>query len=142
MIECPNCRVAFSPRHALCPRCKTYEAKLEDRISFLESEAEAALDDGIGPYEVQSMLEKAGVPRDLAYEVVSGRAKNVARGARSRGLKRMLAGLGIFLLSGAFGLIVLLGIPSRLLVKIVFVAAIPGVFLFLLGLRNLLSGRD
>ena len=56
MIECPTCKVSFSPRHRLCPRCKAFEARLEDRVGYLTNTAETALDQGVSPVEVELKL--------------------------------------------------------------------------------------
>jgi hypothetical protein len=86
MIECPFCKISFSPRHSLCPRCKAYEAKLDDRIEYLGNAAEAALDRGITPADVEAMLVEEGVPPLVACEMVAARARKVKRAERAHGL--------------------------------------------------------
>ena len=145
MIDCPACKISFSPRYRICPRCKAYEAKLEDRIEYLTDSAEAALDQGAIPADVESMLLEEGIPPLVAREIVSARARKVKRAARSYGLFRLLGALGVVLLGITLVVIGLLASPSGLgswVLGTGLSLAVAGAWPFLLGVYNVLTGRD
>jgi hypothetical protein len=52
MIECPNCKISFSPSQRQCPRCKVCKSKLDDPIEYLGHSAEEAIDRGLTPADV------------------------------------------------------------------------------------------
>ena len=145
MIECPTCKISFSPRHRLCPRCKAYEARLEDRVDYLANIAETALDDGVVLAEVESMLFEEGVPSLVAHEIVIAAAKKVRRAAKRHAFLRLLGGLAILLPASSLLLVGIFILPSpsgvRLLAAGLFLGAV-GAWPFTLGICGLLTGRD
>jgi hypothetical protein len=142
MIECPTCKVSFSPRHRVCPRCKAYEARLEDRVHYLTDTAETALDQGVSPDEVASKLLEEGVPSLRAHHIVCAGAQKVRRIARRHALVRLLCGLGLLLLAsicvvpGFFLWPLGLGISAGILLGAV------GAWAFILGIYGLITARD
>ena len=92
MIECRACKIRFSPRYRVCPRCKLYEPPAEERMDYFEDLAEAALDRGQSPSEVEALLNEQGVAGLVAAEIVSARAAKVARTERAYGVKRLVGG--------------------------------------------------
>jgi len=145
MIECPCCKISFSPSHRLCPRCKAYKAKLDDRIEYLGHSAEEALDRGLTPADVEAMLVEEGVPALAACEMATVSARKVRRAERSYGLVRLLGGSVILLASLALILIGVFALPSptgaRLIVYGVLVG-VAGAPPFTLGLYSVLTGRE
>ncbi len=145
MIECPTCKISFSPRHRLCPRCRAYEAKLEDRVEYLANSAETELDRGVGFAEVESILLEEGVPPLVAHEIVSARALRVKRAARRHALVRLIAGSGILALASSLTLVGVFTLPSRLGIRLLaaglFLGA-AGAWPFTLGIYSLVTGRD
>src|SRR4051794_27842574 len=113
MIECPDCKISFSPSHRVCPRCKAYQPTLQDRIEYLADKAEAALDRGAARARVESWLVQEGLPPQWASELVSARARKVRRSARSYGSVRLLVGLGVLLAASVVGLLGLAAFPTR-----------------------------
>src|SRR5579884_277830 len=111
MIECPTCKISFSPRFRICPQCKTYEARLEDRMEYLAESAEAALGRGESPKKIQFLLLAEGLSPQAAGDIVSARVKKVARSERSYGLVRLFGGLGMLLLGS---ILMLLGVVCLL----------------------------
>jgi hypothetical protein len=138
MIECPSCKISFSPQFRVCPRCGTYEAKLEDRIEYLEHIAEEALDQNALLRDVESMLIIEGLAADQAREIVSRNGKKVTRVARFYGLKRLAFGLGVLLLS-VFVLADKSSSP-RSRIRAIF-AALTGALFLVWGMYSLLAGR-
>jgi hypothetical protein len=144
MIECPVCKIQFSPRHHICPICKSYQAKLYDRIEYLADKAEQALDRSIAPINVEAMLVDEGISPLEAAEIVRARARKVTRAARSYGLFRLIGGSTILLVAIFLALVgVFLPGPLafRLLVLASFAAA-AGTAPFLLGLYSVVTGRE
>jgi hypothetical protein len=145
MVECPTCKISFSPRHRLCPRCRAYEANLEDRAEYLANTAEIALDQGVPLAEVESMLLEEGMPSLVAHEIVCARALKVKRAARRYALVRLLGGSGILLLASILTLVGVFTLPSRIGVRLLaaglFLGA-AGAWPFILGIYSLMTGRD
>jgi hypothetical protein len=145
MIECPACKIRFSPRFRNCPRCGTYEAKLEERLEYLARSAEMELDRGATPAEVEALLIAEGIAPLEAVEIVSAGAKKVARAERSYGLVRLLGGAACVFLAAVVVTIGLLLMPSRwglrLLIAGVLVG-ISGAWPFALGLYSVVTGRE
>jgi uncharacterized membrane protein len=145
MIECPACKTWFNPRFRRCPKCETYEARLEDRLDYLAEAAEADLDRGATPAEVEAMLIAEGVAPLEACEIVSAKAKKVARAERSYGLVRLLGGAGLILLAAMIVLVGVLTLPSRLGRRLLLVGVLLGVagaWPFGLGIYSVLTGRE
>ena len=143
MIECPYCKISFSPSNRVCPRCKAYKGNLDDRIEYLGHCAEAALDRGLTPADVEAMLVEEGVPALAAYEMVTASARKVSREERSHGLIRLIGGSAILLASLVLILIGVFTLPTgaRLVVYglLVGVAGAPP---FALGLYSVVTGRE
>ena len=145
MIECPECKISFSPRHRICPRCGQYEAKPADRIEYLAHTAEAGLDNGATPAMVQAMLLEEGLSRNEADEIISAGAMKVRAAARSYGLKRLLVGLAFLTAASVSGAMGAMGFPSDNGLDLVFAAmllGLVGVRLIWLGMSGILRGRD
>ena len=145
MIECPSCKISFSPRHSLCPRCKAYKAKLDDRIEYLGHSTEEALDRGVTPADVEAMLVEEGVPALAAHEMVTASARKVSRAERSHGLVRLFGGSVILLGSAALTLIGVLALPDPSGAHFVLYGLLVGVAgapPFALGLYSVLTGRE
>jgi hypothetical protein len=145
MIECPGCKISFSPRHRICPICKCYKAKLDDRVEYLANKAELALDRGVRPADVESMLVEEGVPSLVASEIIVTQARKVARSERSYGVFRLLGGLAILLCSSVLALLGALTSPSRVAFYLFMGALLAGAAAirpFILGLYSVLTGRE
>ena len=141
MIECPTCKISFSPRCRVCPRCQAFEPTLSERIEYLTSAAELALEDGATHTDVESMLVQEGISSHEAHEIVQERLVKVKGITRSYGWKRLLAGSGILILA-AFPLVA--GILSRhwRLGALGLILSAIGIRLVILGTRNLVAGRE
>src|ERR1700722_2892936 len=113
MIDCPNCKITFTPRFRVCPQCQAFEANLEDRVEYLADSAEAALGHGSTPADVESILLEEGMPSLVASEIVSARARKVKREARSYGLFRVLGGSGLLLAAIMLVIAGFISFPSR-----------------------------
>jgi predicted ATP-dependent serine protease len=141
MIECPACRISFSPRLRRCPRCNAYEARLEDRLEYLVQAAETELDQGAKTTEIEEMLIHEGLAPLDAVEIVSAQAKKVSRVERSYGLVRLLGGAVLLVLAvTAIGLGIW-GSSGRLVLLGAAVGAI-GVWPFVLGVYSTVTGRE
>lgn len=141
MIECPACRISFSPRLRRCPRCNAYEARLEDRLEYLVQAAEAELDQGAKNTEVEQMLINQGLAPLDAVEIVSAQAKKVSRVERSYGLVRLLGGAALLTL-GATAMGLGIWSSSGRLVLLGAVVGVIGVWPFLLGVYSTVTGRE
>jgi hypothetical protein len=144
MIECPTCKIGFSPKFRVCPRCGAYEAKLEDRLEHLEHIAEDALDEGALPHNVEAMLLFEGLPAERAREIISARGKKVRGAARFYGLKRLVAGLGLLLLSAVLLAFVFSSSPPRRKVRAAVGAvgaAVSGAGFLGWGIYSIVAGR-
>src|SRR5260370_20000378 len=126
MIECPGCKISFNARHRICPRCKSYQAKLEDRIEYLADKAEMALDGGAKPADVESMLVEEGLSSLQASEIIITRARKVARRERSYGVFRLLGGSAILLFAGVLFVFGMITTPSRAAYYAFLVALLSG----------------
>jgi hypothetical protein len=145
VIECPTCRISFGPRHRTCPRCGVYKARLEDRIDYLASVAETALEQGAAPAEVESMLREEGLPSPEAAEIVSARLSKVRRVARFYGSWRVLCGVVITPFAAALVLIGAWTCTSplgRRLLALGLLSSILGIWLLVWGMYGLLTGRN
>jgi len=145
MIECPGCKIMFSPRHRFCPICKSYQAKLDDRIEYLADKAEQALDRSVAPSDVEAMLVEEGISPLVASEIVGARARKVSRAERSYGLFRLVGGSAILLVGCVLTLLGVLALPSHLAFRVfivAFVAVAAGVPPFFLGLYSIVTGRE
>jgi hypothetical protein len=145
MIECPTCKTSFNPRYRVCPRCGTYEAKLEDRIEYLADTAEIALDQGAASADVEVMLVDEGLAPLMASEIVSARARKVKRTERSYGLVRLFGGLGLVLVAGVIAAIGAFSLPSRFGWRMLIAGvglALAGAWPLTLGIYSTVTGRD
>ena len=145
MIDCPHCKISFSPSNRVCPRCKAYKAKLDDRVEYLGHCAEAALDRGDTPADVEAMLVEEGVPALAACEMVTASNRKVKRAERSHGLIRLIGGSAILLASLVLILLGVLALPSPLGARLVVYGVLVGVAgapPFALGLYSVVTGRE
>ena len=146
MIECPNCKISFNPRHRTCPRCKGYEARLEDRLEFLARSAEVAFERGAPVAEIEAMLIEEGVSPLEASEIVSVKTTRIKRITRGYGVFRLAGGLGALLLAGILVVLAVLaaGKPSAAgkIMHFALMLALFGLGLFLSGIYSTVTGRE
>ncbi len=145
MIECPSCKIHFSPRYKFCPRCKKYEAALKDRVEYLGDSVEAALDRGASAADVEAMLVEEGVSPQEACEMVAARSRKVKRAERSYGLFRLLGGSAILLVGLVpiiWGICLLPSYIGKRSITAGVVICAVGAGPFYLGLYSVLTGRE
>jgi len=143
MIECPTCKISFSPSCRICPRCETYEPTLNERIEYLISAAEIALEEGAADADLESKLVQEGVSSQEAHEIVHERATKVRRATRYYGYKRLFGGIAMVFLAGFPFAAAIFGTTRRVtFTALGLMLAGMGVRLLVLGTRNILAGRD
>ena len=114
-------------------------------MHYLADRAEAALDQGASPAETEAILQEAGVPALVAFEIVSARARKLRHTARSYGLLRLLMGLCLVSLGSSLAAVGAFVLPTRLGRRLLFAGLLlcfAGARPMFLGLYSLLSGRD
>jgi len=145
MIECPACRISFSPRFRHCPRCRAYEARLDDRLEFLARAAEMEIDRGATDAEAADMVVGEGLSPLEAGEMVAAASKKVARAERRYGLIRVFGGAGLLFLAAVVTAVGMCAGPSpwgfRLLLAGVFLG-LAAAWPFALGIYSVLTGRE
>jgi hypothetical protein len=145
MIECPTCRISFSPRFRRCPRCGVYEARLEHRMEYLARAAELQIDRGVVAADVEALLVAEGVSPLEAGEVVAAAATTVARAERRYGLIRLFGGGALLVLAIAVAAAGMYISPSRWGLRLIAGGVLVGVaaaYPFYLGIYSVLTGRD
>ncbi len=61
MIDCPNCRISFSPSFDVCPRCKTHQTPHADRVAYYVHQGEAIYRTGGTKDDVRAFLRGRGL---------------------------------------------------------------------------------
>jgi hypothetical protein len=142
LIACPQCQISFSPKFSVCPECKTYKARLEDRLAYLENEAEIALDDGKSRDDVEAMLVAAGIAPVSVAEIVRARSRKVSNAARSYATQRLICGVALLAIGIGLTAFNFKVEPHHHILLLGLSAIGVALRLFVLAGRALISGRD
>lgn len=108
VIDCPNCKISFSPRNARCPRCDQFETPRDQHQAFWKRDARARIEDGYDPRRVRADLLACGIAETDADSII-GRAQSAQRSVnRQFGCVRLVVAIAmivtglLFVIGGVF----------------------------------------
>ena len=143
MINCPNCRISFSPSFASCPRCQAFDTPLAARRSYLTQATKTRIDEGESPALVREDLLANGFS-DLEADTLIGESVSSVRSETRRyGCRRFTIGV-LMLGLAAFAIVIVLSgarIRGGFVITVIILLG-SGSLATISGLCSLISGRE
>jgi hypothetical protein len=110
LVECPNCKLSFTPAFGVCPRCHTFRPNLAECDDFIRSRVRADIEAGfVKEDDLLRALQEKGMATGTAVELIRDERRRYKRRVRQRAMLRFAFGLllaaagPIFLFIGFFG---------------------------------------
>jgi hypothetical protein len=151
VIDCPNCKIRFSPQFRYCPRCNAHQTPFEERRSYLKRRSEELVMEGLSATDLRQMLISEGLADFDADTIVRDSTSKVRSTNRSFGCSRLVLGITM-LTAGTLMLITVLFVTrniggvilaKRSVVAFAFAAGLlvlSGIYAIFSGLRSTITG--
>jgi hypothetical protein len=100
LVECPNCKISFSPEMGVCPRCRKFRPTLAESDEFIRNRLRLAIAMGVDQNHLLELLQDAGVSSANAAGIVDAERRGYKREVRLRAIRQILLGAFLVVILG------------------------------------------